>query len=152
VNLLRPLRKLHKLRKLPLARSRDLVRAQFAVLAAGRTVRKTALGELVAVADAAGATIVDLDQRVRSEHIAWSVVQVATHGVVPATCLVRSVAIQQLLVREGLSPGEIRVGVKWDDGGFFAHAWIEQDEHILGDTLQHVRQFDLVTDMRLVNF
>lgn len=127
------------------------MRAQFALLAATRTVKKTALGELVAVTEREDEGL-DTTGRERSERIAWSVVQASRYGVVPATCLVRSVAIQQMLAREGLPPGEIRVGVKWDDGGFAAHAWVEQQERILGDTPQHVGQFDPVTDMRLVRF
>ena len=151
MNLLRPLRKLHKLRKISFSQGRDILRAQMALFAASRTVRKRPLGDLVTVAeDSASAT--DAQGRERSERIAWSVVQAANHGLLPATCLVRSVAIQRMLDREGLPPGEIRVGVKWDDGGFSAHAWVEQGERILGDTRRHVRQFDPVTDMRLVRF
>lgn len=151
MNLLRPFRRLHRLRKISFSQGRDLLRAQVALVFATRAVKKTALGELVAVAQEADATTDDAG-RARSERIAWSVVQAARHGALPATCLVRSVAIQQMLQREGLPPGEIRVGVKWDDGGFFAHAWVEQEERILGDTRQHVGQFDPVTDMRLVQF
>lgn len=151
MNLLRPFLKLHKLRKISFSQVIDLLRAQAALVSATRAVKKKPLGELVAVTETAAGPVDD-EGRLRSQRIAWSVVQAAKHGALPATCLVRSVAIQHLLLRENLPPGEIRVGVKWDDGGFFAHAWVEQDERILGDTRQHVGQFDPVTDMRLVQF
>jgi len=151
VSLLRPLRKLHKLRKISFSQGLDLLRAQVALFAAGRTVRKRALGDLVTVVENED-VLVDDEGRAQSERIGWAVVQAASHGLVPATCLVRSVAIQQMLARAGLPTGEIRVGVKWDDGGFSAHAWVEQGEQIIGDSRRHVRQFDPVTDMRLVRF
>ena len=150
MRLLSPLRRLAKLRKLTPARALDIMRAQMELVAAGRLVKTKPLGELVAVShegSAAPREDPDLSQR-----LAWSVVQAAKYGFYRPSCLVRSVAIQRMLAKHGLDAGQIRIGVRWNDDGFLAHAWVEQDGKILGDRKRHVRTFEPVTDMRLVKF
>lgn len=152
MSLLSRFRSLSKLRKLTPARAFAIVRAQMALVAAGRLVKTKPLGELVAVSESKSAAPRKEDPEL-SAHLAWSVVQAARYGFYRPSCLVRSVAIQRLLDQHDLDTGQIKIGVRWDgDDGFLAHAWVEQDGRILGDRWVHVRQFDPVTDMRLVKF
>jgi hypothetical protein len=48
------------------------------------------------------------------------------------TCLPRSIVAQTLLAREGVN-ARVRVGVKFADGSFAAHAWLEDDARVLYD-------------------
>jgi len=51
-----------------------------------------------------------------------------------------------------LPAGEIKIGVRWQDDEFLAHAWVEQGDRVLGDTRGYISTFDPVTDMRMVQF
>ncbi len=171
MRLLKLLRKLPRLGSLSSDELRELVAAQGAVLGAHRRVRSRPLGELVAVANAG----LDGVHRVGGEHggpsdglvssqgapesrrtdaerVAWAVLAVSNYGLTRPTCLVRSLAIQSLLRKRRLSPGEIKIGVRWTDDHFEAHAWVEQNDRVLGDTRRHVRTFEPVTDMTGVRF
>ncbi len=88
----------------------------------------------------------------RAGRAAWAVLAASNYGLTRPTCLVRSLAIQSLLRKRGLPPGEIKIGVRWQDDRFEAHAWVEQGERVLGDTRRHVRTFEPVTDMTAVRF
>ena len=64
------------------------------------------------------------------ERIVWAVG--AASRVVPrSTCLVRALAARRLLGRHG-HRSELRLGVaRSRDGAFEAHAWLEQNDHVL---------------------
>ena len=145
------LRKLPRLRTLTTEQRRDLVSAQLAILGAHRKVRSRPLGELVAVANEQPTSLEEPEAGI-AERVAWAVVVASNHGLTRPTCLVRSLAIQQMLRDRGLPPGEIKIGVRWKDDEFLAHAWVEQGDRILGDTPGHISSFDPVTDMRMVKF
>jgi len=151
MSLLSQLRSLAKIRKLTPSKARDIWRAQMELVAAGRIVKTQPVGELVAVSERCQARTPRHDPEL-SRRLAWSVVQAARFGFYRPSCLVRSVAIQRMLDKQDLDVGQIRIGVRLTEGEFLAHAWVEQDGRILGDTWRHVRQFDPVTDMRLVKF
>ena len=122
-----------------------------AIIGAHRKVRSRALGDLVSVADNRSAGIEVQDPGV-AERVAWAVLVASNHGLTRPTCLVRSLAIQQMLRDRGLPPGQIKIGVRWQDDEFLAHAWVEQGDRVLGDSPSHVATFDPVTDMRMVRF
>lgn len=82
--------------------------------------------------------------------IGWAVTRAARYGVFRPQCLVRSMAIQRMLRRRGIADGNLHIGVRTQDGEFQAHAWIELDGMVIGDTRQHVSTFTKVTDHRLV--
>jgi hypothetical protein len=50
-----------------------------------------------------------------------------------ATCLHRSLTLWWLLRRQGI-PGDLRIGVRRQDGRFEAHAWVEYQSTVLNDT------------------
>jgi hypothetical protein len=53
------------------------------------------------------------------------------------TCLPRSLWLQRLLRERGLD-SELCIGVKLDEGGFAAHAWVEWRSVLLNDTPEFV--------------
>ena len=57
-----------------------------------------------------------------------------------ATCLPRSLTLWWLLQRQGIE-ADIHVGVKKEDGELKAHAWVECQGTILGDTSDVRRRF-----------
>jgi hypothetical protein len=50
-----------------------------------------------------------------------------------ATCLHRSLTLWWLLRRQGI-PGDLRIGVRHQNGLFEAHAWVEYQSTVLNDT------------------
>ncbi|MEX1184570.1 MAG: lasso peptide biosynthesis B2 protein [Gemmatimonadota bacterium] len=103
----------------------------------GRAVARVPAG-----LDAAGASTVSL--------VCWSVTRAARYGVFRPQCLVRALALQRMLRRRGIMESSLHIGVRRQDGVFQAHAWVELNGAVLGDTRQHVRTFTRVSDLRLV--
>lgn len=50
---------------------------------------------------------------------------------VQPSCLVRALALRELLHRRGIRGGRVRVGVRREDGSFAAHAWLEYRGRVL---------------------
>lgn len=140
-----PLRRLARLAPAELA---DLVRAQWALLAARVRLRTLPPGDLIRLS-AAGDRPVSDAERARARALGRAVDRAAEHGFFRPTCLVRAAAIQRLLRRDGIAAGSIRVGVRRDVGGFAAHAWVEVGDQVLGDQAPHVRTFTPVDDIEL---
>lgn len=57
----------------------------------------------------------------------------ASHGIVRAHCLPRSLAAWWMLRRQGVA-SEIRIGVNQQENVFQAHAWVERNGVILNDS------------------
>lgn len=93
-----------------------------------------------------------MDGRTRDSAVAvaWAVTRAARYGVFRPQCLVRSLAIQRMLRSRGVDTGRLNIGVRMQDGSFQAHAWVELNGAVIGDTLKHVQTFTKVTDFRLV--
>ena len=139
----------------------DLVRAQWAIVAARLELGTRRTGTLVRhdAADlrsttsstagrAASAPVTDADAA-RARALDTAVRRAAAYGALGTTCLIRATALQRLLEREGIRDARLRVGVRSVDGRFAAHAWLELGDMVLGDQPQHVRTFT-PTAMRLV--
>lgn len=106
---------------LPAGELLAVIRAQAALIRALRSVRRLPVGEPVHVARTKGRSKgVDAGPVARLEQ---AVARAARHGLFRPSCLVRSVALADLLQRNGLADGRLRVGVRWADGEFRAHAW-----------------------------
>ncbi len=83
----------------------------------------------------------------RAWDVAVAVHRAARYGPFRPRCLTRSIALQRLLVRQGLL-ADIRVGVRRTSGGLVAHAWVELDGHVVGDEAEHVRRYAQLADFR----
>ena len=60
---------------------------------------------------------------------------------VAPSCLVRSLALADVLARAGVPGGLIRLGVRRDGRALDAHAWVELDGRVIGDDPRHVGRF-----------
>lgn len=145
-------KKLLRFWNLPRAERRDLLDAARALFRARLSVRRTPLGDLIQRERADGLPSLPLPDRPVSERVGLAVNRVANNLPFDATCLVRSLAIQNVFHSRGLDPGEIKVGVRMQDGAFEAHAWVVQDGRIVGDEPARVARFTEVSDLKAVRF
>jgi hypothetical protein len=90
------------------------------------------------------------EQRAAAARLALGVTRAAAYGVFRPLCLVRAVALHGLLERHGMPGSEVRVGVRWTEGKFAAHAWVEYGGAVLGDQESHVREFAELEDLQMV--
>lgn len=118
----------------------DLAEAQFWVLHALFRLRTQEHGTLVRTGAPSGRALVapTTGDLTRAEQAAKAVDRVARLGVGRPLCLARSLALQSMLERRGLTGSAIRVGVRGAPAGLSAHAWVEWDGHVLGDRPDHV--------------
>lgn len=118
----------------------ELVRAQWLLLVAQWTLRTRPRGRLLrpATPDAASASPERLRRVAR---MAIAVDRAARLGLFRPTCLVRAIALEKLLHREHVNSATVRVGVLRDEAALLAHAWIELDGRVLGDSPANVRRF-----------
>lgn len=147
--------RLRRLRALPIGELRDLVLAQWLLLVARVRRRWTPLGRYVdltpaAVPDQAFTGSRDAGTGVLARRLALAIERAAEHGPVHTTCLERAIALDGLLRRHGVSAGRIRVGVRWQDGHFLAHAWVELGDMVLGDSPDRVGAFQSIADAKVV--
>ncbi|HEX7089118.1 MAG TPA: lasso peptide biosynthesis B2 protein [Longimicrobiales bacterium] len=84
--------------------------------------------------------------------VAWAVTRAAAYGIFRPHCLVRSMAIQRMLRRRGITSANLNIGVRTRGGAFEAHAWVELDGVVIGDSREHVQTFTRVMDLRVVGF
>jgi hypothetical protein len=72
---------------------------------------------------------------------ALAIARASEHGLFRPTCLVRAVALQQMLQRRGFPGSSLHVGVRQRNTTFLAHAWVEYRGAVLADEEWHVRRF-----------
>jgi hypothetical protein len=53
------------------------------------------------------------------------------YGLTRPACLVRALALSQLMTAGGLTGAVVRIGVRWANGEFVAHAWVEHEGAVL---------------------
>lgn len=126
----------------------DLLRAQIALLRAAYDVRRRPIGGLVARGSGGAGTVAG--DALRARQIALGLERAAEYGLFRPFCLVRAIALRELLAREGISGSEIRVGVGQQRGRFVAHAWVRWGDTVLGDSPDHVSAFAEVNDLNVL--
>lgn len=77
----------------------------------------------------------------RARQLSVAVDRASRWGPFRPRCLTRAVALQQMLVSEGLDAGDVRIGVHRDPEGFAAHAWVDYGGMILGDAPERVAKY-----------
>jgi hypothetical protein len=75
----------------------------------------------------------------------------AKYGIFRPACLVQAIAIQRLLSADGIQGAIIRVGVKQAEEGMEAHAWVELEGDVIGDSLAHVREFAPLNELSVLS-
>ncbi len=137
--------RLRKLLRLGARGWRDLLRAQVALLRAQRRLKREPIGAL-AIRENFTADI-SMGDPVRADALAHAVHRAAQYGLFRPYCLVRAMALRDLLLADGIRGASIRIGVRRANGEFQAHAWIRWGERILGDEPRHVARFTEVDDL-----
>ena len=123
----------------------ELIQAQWALLAARGMVRNRPIGSLAT--PTAGNPPADATRLPEARRLALAVVRAARFGVFRPQCLVRSVALSQMLADRRISGALVRVGVRRRNGEFSAHAWVELAGETLGDADDHVGSFVPMTSL-----
>ena len=121
------------------------MQAQWALLAARGMVRNRPIGSLAT--PTAGNPPADPAQLPEARRLALAVVRAARFGVFRPQCLVRSVALSQMLAGRRISGALVRIGVRRKNGEFSAHAWVELAGETLGDADDHVGSFVPMTNL-----
>src|SRR5262245_54344194 len=113
----------------------DVFRAQIALVRAQLLVWTRPTGQLVDASkrSAANPAVDTIDASI-GERFSTAVQRATRYGVFNPQCLVRAVALNRMLEEHGIVGSTIRIGVRWVDGEFVAHAWVEHRCIILGDT------------------
>lgn len=127
---------------------RELGEAQLALLSAQFLLRRRPVGELIAGAKDAPRRPLTTREGADAIRTARAVQRAAHYGVIHPTCLVRALALHRLLEKHGITGSAIRIGVRWVNGAFAAHAWVERDGAILGDTAARTAAFSELVDVR----
>lgn len=125
----------------------DFFGAQIALLRAQYRVRRYPVGQLVGRVDGPADDATGDAQR--AEQLARALDRAARYGVLRPLCLVRSIALRDLLQRRGIRGAMIRIGVRREAGEFQAHAWVRWGTRILGDDARFVARFVEVNDLRV---
>ena len=123
----------------------ELIQAQWALLAARGMVRNRPIGSLAT--PTAGNPPADATRLPEARRLALAVVRAARFGVFRPQCLVRSVALSQMLADRRISGALVRVGVRRRNGEFSAHAWVELAGETLGDADDLVGSFVPMTSL-----
>lgn len=123
----------------------ELIQAQWALLAARGMVRNRPIGSLAT--PTVGNPPADPARLPEARRLALAIVRAARFGVFRPQCLVRSVALSQMLADRRISGALVRVGVRRKNGEFSAHAWVELAGETLGDADDHVGSFVPMTNL-----
>jgi hypothetical protein len=83
----------------------------------------------------------DLD---RAKALAAIVEAATRRSIIPVTCFIRSVALHEVLVREGLE-SQIRFGIDRGDTRFLAHAWVEHQGLPINDATDVRERYPVLT-------
>ena len=146
------LRLLRAASRLGRAHWRDLVEAQWLLVRTQLRLQLSARGTLLdgqsPTAGRAGDALLD---RATVERAAWAIDRVVAFGPLRARCLARSIALRQLLERRGIGEAAVRVGVRRAGGRFEAHAWVELRGHVIGEQVEHVRQFTVLSGLAMAD-
>ena len=127
----------------------DVIAAQAALVRAQLLVWTRPTGQLLNATSAArvpNASAMGADTGAR---MSLAITRATRYGIFSPQCLVRAVALNRMLEARGVVDSTIRIGVRWVDGEFVAHAWVERDGVILGDTAANTSSFVPLTDVRL---
>ncbi|HYD53548.1 MAG TPA: lasso peptide biosynthesis B2 protein [Gemmatimonadaceae bacterium] len=144
------------LRRLTRLRPRDLTdfgRAQVAVLVAHWLVWRRPTGRLLAHTADGSPRLPERSAPIppEVERLQRAVNRASVYGLTRPLCLTRAVALVRLLEARGLGGGMLRIGVRWEQGAFVAHAWVEYQGAVLDLDPRLSRPFVPLTDVRVAS-
>jgi transglutaminase superfamily protein len=144
------IRRVWRLRLLTIREVRLLAEAQVMLLYCQSLRWRRPMGQLLSAEPRQPTREAARSELQEAAGLGWAVSRAARYGVFRPRCLVRSLALQRLLDRRGIPGVELKIGVRLEQGSFSAHAWVEVNGRILGDSAHLVRSFTPTTDLHLV--
>lgn len=116
---------------------RDVAEAQLALLRAQtlRWLRPVGAFVEVAATDELTGVRTSSAERKTSERLASAIIRATRYGLFRPLCLTRAVALSRMLDAHGVGGHRIRIGVRREGGAFTAHAWVELENRVLGDSV-----------------
>jgi len=136
---------MRRLFSLPAREFGELIIAQVFLVRALWTVRRRPKGALLRPVDS-GAPSDAHPGAPELSRLVTAVDRASSYGLFRPTCLTRAVALERMIVRAGVGPAVVKVGVQRHNDEFHAHAWIELDGRVVGDEPTRVRRFTPLHD------
>jgi transglutaminase superfamily protein len=124
-------------------------RAQVELLLAQLRLWFRPVGKLVVCRAVLSDSPLTSEVRIEAEEAALAVDRAARRGLFRPRCLVRALALQRILERRGITGSVVRIGVRRNADQLLAHAWVEHDGVILGDSASMVANFTVLAEARL---
>jgi hypothetical protein len=129
---------------------RDVAEAQIALVRAELLRKLTPAGELVEPATFADIpAVVSADERQAYARFSLAVDRAARYGVFRPQCLASALALSAMLDSRGFNAHRIRIGVRKADSAFAAHAWVELDDALPGNSTGDSRGYTALTTVSL---
>ena len=123
------------------------------MIVAQRLVRQRAPGQLTARNEdtvPSRNSLPDSQASDRAHALGTAIRRAAKYGLFRPACLVRAIALRHMLGAAGIRGAVIRVGVKQAEEGMVAHAWVELDGDVIGDSVAHVREYAPLNELSVV--
>lgn len=140
--------------RLPILSVRDLAwvgRAQWYLVRARVSLLLVPRGRLLAAVPEADAGRTPYgDALVQARRVALAVDRAAEYGLFVPTCLVRAIALERLLTREGVAGAVVRIGARHRGGRPEMHAWIEVGGIVIGERPEVAGAFTPLHDFTAV--
>lgn len=121
-----PIDSLHKWHQLPPQERRLLVQAWAALHVIHASLRILPFDIILAACQ----RVHSVQRPAPALRLVWMMDVASRHSLVTTTCLNQALALSWLMGRLGM-PSTLRIGVTRSTGHLTAHAWIEQDGHII---------------------
>ena len=119
----------------------DLLRAKVALARAQALLWTRRRGAMLSPTSPVTDAVITLSQLRRADTLGWAVTRAARYGLMHPRCLARSIALQQLLRREGIVSSQLHLGVRPEGSGLLAHAWVTVQGVVVGDDARFVGSF-----------
>jgi Transglutaminase-like superfamily len=146
-------RRVAALRGLELPRARAVGRvaaAQWELVRARLSVAVTRRGRLLYPVTGTPSPVLDEAVR-RARGVSRAIEWAATYGLFRPTCLVRAIALERMLKREGIGGASVRIGARRSSSRIEMHAWIDLGGTVLGDLPERAGTFTPLRDFTVLD-
>lgn len=94
---------------------------------------------------------ITLSQMRRAAVLGWAITRATRYGLFRPKCLARSIALQRLMVREGITGSRLRIGVRPEGHALTAHAWVTLNDIVVGDDPEFTSRYKEMPGMAAVD-
>lgn len=130
----------------------DFLRAQLALASAVLALKLRTRGSLLSYQSEPGPRGAQPAELNRAAELEQALHRAVRYGPLQPKCLARSVALHRLLQRAHIGGSRIHIGVRPEQEGLTAHAWVTLADNVLGDDPRFIRRFTEIADARMTVF